>query len=52
MRPTRDGEHSRNWADSQVPSLEHINLNIKDWHAYDDNYGTDQEKLFVKHFND
>jgi len=46
------GENSRNWADSDVDGLEHIDLNSRDWHVYDDNYGTDQEKLFVKYFND
>ena len=35
-----------------MPGLENIDLNSKEWHVYDDNYGTDQEKLFVKFLND
>jgi len=46
------GESSRSWIDSDVPGLQHIDLNSRKWHVYDDNYGTDQEKLFVRYFND
>ncbi len=46
------GESSRSWVESHVDGLGHINLNSGDWHVHDNNYGTDQEKPFVKYFND
>jgi len=47
-----EGEAGRSWAESNVPGLDQIDLGSKDWHAYDDSYGTDQEKLFIRHMHD
>lgn len=47
-----EGEADQNWADSRINDLDMIDLRNKEWHAYDNNYGTDQEKLFVKYLND
>ena len=49
-----EGETGKSWVkgETEVPGLDHIDLSSKDWHAYDDNYGTDQEKHFVKYLND
>lgn len=47
-----EGEAGLSWAESNVPGLDQINLSGKDWHAYDDSYGTDQEKHFIKYLND
>ena len=35
-----------------MPGLDQIDLATKDWYAYDDSYGTDQEKHFIKYLND
>lgn len=49
-----EGETGLSWVngESNVPGLDHIDLSGKDWHAYDDNYGTDQEKHFIKFIHD
>ena len=47
-----EGETGLSWTNSNVPGLDQINLTKKDWHAYDGNYGTDQEKHFIKYLND
>lgn len=47
-----EGETGLSWAESNVPRLDQIDLNGKDWHAYDDSYGTDQEKHFIKYMHD
>jgi len=49
-----EGETGLSWVkgESHVPGVEHIDLTSKDWHAYDDSYGTDQEKHFIKYLND
>lgn len=49
-----EGETGLSWVkgESNVPGLDQINLTTKDWHAYDDSYGTDQEKHFIKYLND
>jgi len=49
-----EGETGLSWAkgESNVPGLDQIDLASKDWHAYDDSYGTDQEKHFIKYLND
>lgn len=49
-----EGETGLSWVkgESNVPGLDQIDLSSKDWHAYDDSYGTDQEKLFVKFMHD
>ena len=49
-----EGETGLSWVkgESNVPGLDQIDLTAKDWHAYDDSYGTDQEKHFIKYLND
>ena len=49
-----EGETGKSWVkgETEVPGLDQINLSGKDWHAYDDNYGTDQEKQFIRYLND
>ena len=47
-----EGETGLSWAESNVPGLDQIDLSGKDWHAYDDSYGTDQEKHFIKYMHD
>lgn len=49
-----EGETGLSWVkgESNVPGLDQIDLTAKDWHAYDDSYGTDQEKYFIKYLND
>jgi len=47
-----EGETGLSWAESNVAGLNQINLSGKDWHAYDDSYGTDQEKHFIKYMHD
>ncbi len=42
------GEHGLSWQDSNIEGLSLINLGQKDWHVYDDSYGTDQEKQFIR----
>ena len=47
-----EGETGLSWTESNVPGLDQIDLSGKDWHAYDDSYGTDQEKHFTKYMHD
>ena len=49
-----EGETGLSWVkgESDVPGLDKIDLKTKDWYAYDDSYGTDQEKHFIKYLND
>jgi type III restriction enzyme len=47
-----EGETGLSWTESKVPGLDQIDLSRKDWHAYDDSYGTDQEKHFIKYMHD
>ncbi|MAZ03665.1 MAG: type III deoxyribonuclease [Sneathiella sp.] len=47
-----EGETGLSWIESNVPGLDQIDLSGKDWHAYDDSYGTDQEKHFIKYVHD
>ncbi|RUO35701.1 DEAD/DEAH box helicase family protein [Aliidiomarina sanyensis] len=49
-----EGETGLSWVkgESNVPDLDQIDLTTKDWYAYDDCYGTDQEKHFIRHLND
>lgn len=47
-----EGETGLSWTKSNVPGLDQISLKGKDWHAYDDSYGTDQEKHFIKYMHD
>ena len=46
------GEAGRSWNDSNIEDLSLIDLKQKDWHVYDDNYGTDQEKQFIRYMHD
>ena len=47
-----EGEAGLSWTESNVPGLDQIDLSSKAWHAYDDSYGTDQEKHFLKYMHD
>lgn len=47
-----EGETGLSWTESNVPGLDQIDLCGKAWHAYNDSYGTDQEKQFIKHMHD
>lgn len=49
-----EGETGLSWVkgESNAPGLDQIDLATKDWYAYDDSYGTDQEKYFIKYLND
>lgn len=47
-----EGETGLSWGNSEIPGLDQIDLTTKDWHAYDDSYGTDQEKHFIKFMHD
>ena len=47
-----EGETGLSWTESNVPGLDQIDLSGKDWHAYNDSYGTDQEKHFIKYMHD
>ena len=47
-----EGETGLSWTESNVPGLDQIDLSGKDWHVYDDSYGTDQEKHFIKYVHD
>ena len=38
-------------SDSSVNSTYRMDLSDKEWYAYNDNYGTSEEKKFVKHFS-
>ena len=48
------GETGKSWVkgETDVPGLDQIDLSEKNWHAYGDSYGTDQEKHFIKYLND
>lgn len=47
-----EGETGLGWKDSKIPGLDQIDLASKPWHVFEDSFGTDQEKLFVRHLND
>ena len=46
------GESALAWSDSNINDLKNIDLAEKNWFAYNDNYGTDQEKHFIKFISD
>ena len=48
----RPGQELGQKVKQMVPGLDQIDLSGKDWHAYDDSYGTDQEKHFIKYMHD
>jgi len=47
-----EGETGLGWKDSKIPGLDQIDLSSKPWHVFEDSFGTDQEKLFIRHLND
>ncbi len=47
-----EGQAGKSWAESHINDLNLINLNEQDWYAYDNNYGTDQEKYFIRFLHD
>jgi type III restriction enzyme len=47
-----EGETGLGWKDSKIPGLDQIDLASKPWHVFEDSFGTDQEKLFIRHLND
>ena len=46
------GETGRSWEDSNIEGLSLIDLGSKDWHVYNDSYGTDQEKHFIRYMSE
>ena len=46
------GEAGLRWAHSNIRRLNMINLIREDWYAYEDNYGTIEEKYFVRYVYD
>lgn len=46
------GESGRSWEDSNIEGLSLIDLGKKDWHVYNDSYGTDQEKHFIRYMSE
>lgn len=44
------GEKAKGWKESQY--LQGIDLGAKDWHVFEDSFGTSEEKLFVRWVND
>ncbi len=47
-----EGEAGLSWEKSNIDGLNLFNPIDEDWYAYDENYGTDQEKYFVQFLND
>jgi len=47
-----EGEAGLGWKESKIDGINLLNLLDEDWYAYDDNFGTDQEKYFVKFLGD
>ncbi|WP_432255875.1 DEAD/DEAH box helicase family protein [Limimaricola sp. AA108-03] len=49
-----EGETGKSWVkgETELPGLDQIDLSGKEWHVYDDSYGTDQEKHFIKYMHD
>lgn len=52
LKVSVQGETGLSWSESKIPGLSLIDLSAKDWHIYDDSYGTDQEKHFVRFLHD
>ncbi|MCE0761007.1 DEAD/DEAH box helicase family protein [Marinobacter sp. G11] len=54
LKLRKEGETGLSWVkgESNVPGIDQIDLTAKDWYVYDDSYGTDQEKQFIKFLND
>ena len=49
-----EGETGKSWVkgETDLTNLGQIDLRTKEWYVYDDCYGTDQEKYFIKFVND
>jgi type III restriction enzyme len=52
LKVSVQGETGLSWSESKIPGLSLIDLSAKDWHIYDDSYGTDQEKHFIRFIHD
>ena len=54
MKLRAEGETAKSWikGESEVEGVLDIDLTQEAWHAYDDSYGTDQEKHFIKFMKD
>ena len=48
LKVSVQGERGRSWAESEMQGLSMIDLQSKDWYVYDDSYGTEQEKEFIR----
>ena len=47
-----DDERLKEWRETKIAGLRQIDLFEKDWFVYDTNYGTKEEKLFIKYISD
>lgn len=47
----KEGEYGLGYAQSELQGSLAINLSKEDWYVYNDNYGTSEEKEFVKYFS-
>ncbi len=47
----KEGDYGRGYAQSELQGPLAINLKQEDWYVYNDNYGTSEEKAFVKYFS-
>ena len=47
-----EGERGRSWKESLNPDFSAIDLSDKDWHVFDDSYGTAEEKAFIRYIHD
>ena len=52
LKLSKIGESGRAWRESNIDGLAGIDLEHNEWYVYDDNYGTDQEKYFIKYIHD
>lgn len=46
------GESGREWSETELHGLDHINLHDEDWYVFDTSYGTDQEKYLIRFIHD
>jgi len=47
IEPSSDREYGKPMSDPTHTSI-HLNIKEKDWYIYDENYGTSEEKYFIK----
>ena len=47
----KEGDYGLGYAQSELQGPLAINLKQEDWYVYNDNYGTSEEKAFVKYFS-